>query len=473
MFRPTSARLVLFAVVPSVVLTTLLIALSPALAVTLLILGFAAAVIALRWQAGASILGAAYALSIVLFVCASLLPFDRLLLPTTALMVLTVTLRLVTCPPGRSGKLVLVVSAIVLYWILHIGLSTQPSLDVSALGLRKSLFILLGLLAGLAAERRSAGWLKHSLIWLLAIALLISVAGHIWFPQIEGMVSRDADVYTSMIGGEQRMQGLFAGPFHVSIAGGAVSLYGMRLARRRILVGSALCIIGLVAIYLSMVRTGYLAFAVAGAFGYILRSRVSKGSLRLVVLAPLAGIVVFFALRRTPVLDRAVSMISSIADFGNDSRLTNRLVDYVQAGRMIGDRPLLGWGPGVAGDTMGSHFPAGGHVTAHNLGLKLMVEGGGVGLALWLVALALCFSLLDKYRSDGMLSVEFIILVLVFGITGSAIEALPVTFILAAWIGASISHPDAAAPTGPILIDRVDFRHQSAAMTAFSSIERD
>lgn len=105
---------------------------------------------------------------------------------------------------------------------------------------------------------------------------------------------------------------------------------------------------------------------------------------------------------------------------------------------MFFDSPVYGWGSGSAGDTLGSAFAGGEHVTPHNILLKFAVEGGLIGLALLGAVVASIVSGLTWRSVHGQLATVSAVGLLAMGITGSAIDTLPVSYLALMLVGLGI-----------------------------------
>ena len=270
---------------------------------------------------------------------------------------------------------------------------------------------------------------ERLVIKLVASVLGLSVVGHLWLPAINALSPKnDADVYTGLYGGEVRLQGLFAGPFHAALAG--VFLIGWALVRWRsssILPKVAL-VVGAVGMYLTLVRTSYIAVAMIVAALVVFASSFTSFLKRAAIVGSLGLLALLFAEALGG--EKVFKIIESIGDFSTDGRFLNRLPEYERGLSMFSGSPLFGLGAGSAGDTLGPAFAAHLHVTPHNLLLKILVEGGLIGMLLWVLLIVAIWKGVDTKTRTGQLAVVSILGIFGLGITGSAIEALPVTYLV-------------------------------------------
>ncbi len=336
----------------------------------------------------------------------------------------------------RGAAVVIWVTVIGLLWFLFMFHPNIPGLDVGLLGLRKTVFCLFGLVLGVAVPRPLLDAVEMSVVKVLALAVGASIALHVFAPQWEQtIVVRSADMYTSSIDGIQRLQGVFAGPFHVAIAALLLVVWGVvRIREHRI--GAPLAIgLGGVAVYLTAVRTAYVALLVA-ICAIILTSRTLGRVVRRLAALLLLGVIVFAVI--DAVAPGVSQMVDSIAGFSTDRRFLGRFDGYREGFGLFLSSPVIGWGAGSAGDTLGVFFAGGEHVTSHNVLLKILVEGGLLGGLAWLgLAIAVVRNL---RRGDPRteIAVGAVGVVLGMGITGSSLEALPPTYVAFMFVGLAL-----------------------------------
>jgi len=342
----------------------------------------------------------------------------------------------------RATSTVLWASAVIAFWAVLIFHANVPTLETGLLGLRKTVFCVVGLVLGAAVARRHLPAFERTLVKILALGVGTSIALFLFAPALESsLVTRDADVYTGMLSGVARLQGIFAGPFHAATAGLILIVWG--IARFRVQRNLALvCIgVGAIAVYLSLVRTAYVALAVAVAFMILASPTAGKAIRRIVgvALAAIAGGVVITATN-----SEAFAIVETIFEFGTDARFAGRFPGYAEGLTLITQSPIFGWGAGSAGDTLGPAFIHGEHVTSHNVLLKIGVEGGLLGLALWFGLITSAVRRLPRLSPYTPAAVGMLGILLGMGLTGSSLEALPVTFVAFVLVGLGL---DAGAVT--------------------------
>jgi O-antigen ligase len=358
------------------------------------------------------------------------------------LLLVAVALILFLTSPAASPRhwTTVLVAAALVFWLGGLALHPNvPDLATAAVGFRKSATILLAVVLGACwpeEERRQA---THFTVGLLAAGCVGSLALHWFAPDLElTIIDRAADFWTYTFGGETRAQGIFAGPFHLAMAGSAVLLMGLARILRfpRLWTGWALIGIGAVVLSEAAVRSGILT-AAAGSLFLLARNGLRAHPQirrRIAVGLALSTIVAVVALALQPTqpiepVDRTTAL-SSVLSLELDQRAAGRFETWQQAVEMTASSPLVGWGLGSAADTEGFRFERGSHVTSHNLLLRYGVEAGVIGLALfafvwWRVGAA-------AWRDEGDEPLIGFLVVSGFGVGGSAGEAIPVSLLLVA-----------------------------------------
>lgn len=321
-------------------------------------------------------------------------------------------------------------------WLLLTLNPNVPDIETGLLGLRKASLAFVALGAGAlwpATTRRLA---PELVVGLLTLGSAMSLLLHFGLPGVESGFARSADVYTSFFRGSTRMQGLWAGPFHVALAGTflTIAAWHIWLTRARKIPPSAVlfALLGLPMIFAANVRTAFLAVAFAFAATLLLRAPRTANPLRRWLGTAVLAISAL-GLVMTGLIDN--SALSSIGQLGNDGRALTRLDRWSDALSLFGSSPLVGNGAGSAGATLQNAFYNGLHVTTDNAFLVPLVEGGLLGVA----AMALAMFAVAR-RSDGLLnlahpSAAALLALTVFALTGNILEASPVSVFLMIIIG--------------------------------------
>ena len=345
-------------------------------------------------------------------------------------------------PNGRSNTaLIVVASTIVIIAALEVLNSNVPSISTGLIGFRKSATFLLGILIGLG-WRGSRIYALRLTWWCLFLTASISLAAHVVFPSLALMRNRSAGKYTALIGGADRMQGLLAGPFHVSLLGAFLVIASLApgVVIPRLWLRFIAAVVGVACLFLSQVRTGYVAVAVGVLVMAIVTGSFRSWTSRLSGVVILAPIAFLYFDEFTDIVYRNVALGRLLDQGVDDSRFTSRYSAWQASFDLISRAPLLGWGSGSAGDTLKSNFYGGQHVTSHNMFLKYAVEGGLVQFFLFLL---LCFALLIAVRPSQdatRFGIAVAIPIMVFGLVGSAVESNPISYGLAVIWGLCAGH---------------------------------
>jgi O-antigen ligase len=335
----------------------------------------------------------------------------------------------------RGSAVVGWVTAIIVCWILLSFHPNVPSLDTGLLGFRKSVLAFAGIVLGCAIARPMIEKFERLIIGALASALSVSIFGYYFVPSIEQLVSRAAGEYTSLYAGQARLQGIFAGPFHVSAAGVLLVCWVIVRWREHRFLALLYGAIGLVSVYLSLVRSAYVALAIV-IVAAVLFSPVATTVFRRAAIVFVGAIGIYSVSVYTE--SSLFATAQSISNFSTDGRFLNRLPGYERGLGLVEASPLYGWGSGSAGDTMGGAFTEGAHVTSHNILLKFAVEGGFIGVFLIVGLFVVLCRRLPAGSAQARLGVLAGVSLLGFGISLSAIETLPVSYFVMAMIGLGV-----------------------------------
>jgi O-antigen ligase len=336
---------------------------------------------------------------------------------------------------GPTRWVVLAVVVVLAVWTLLLLHPNVPDFITGLEGWRKSVMAIVGLVLGCAVVPRRPT--EDAVISVLVVALGVSIVAHLWLPGIEDMVSRDAAVYTGEFEGSERLQGVFAGPFHIAQAAVLVIGWAGVRFRSRPLLAAVAAVVGLVALGLASVRTSFIALAVVVVV--------------LVLVIPLSRRARWIAVASITVVGAASVAAASLGLLGSaaaslfsvttDGRFLNRFPGYADALEALRQSPLVGWGAGSAGDTLGPQFlPEFFHVTSHNILLKIAVEGGLVGIAAWVFLAVAIWRTVGWSTGAGRVALVSLIGLAVFGVVGSSLEALPVTYFLFVMVGLACSN---------------------------------
>jgi O-antigen ligase len=335
----------------------------------------------------------------------------------------------------RGGAAIGWVTAILFFWALLTVHPNIPSLEVGVLGFRKTVFCLAGVVAGAAISQRLLPAVELTAVRVLGSAVAVSVVVHQFAPGLEQSITRAAGEYTALLGGESRMQGIFAGPFHAATACLLLIVWGIARFRSFKRLAPLMVALGLLGMYLTLVRTAYVALGLA--------------VVALILCAPTAGKVVqrvagtvlvsFIAIAIITAWNPdAFGVVDSITGFSTDNRFLGRFPGYAEGINLVFTSPIVGWGSGSAGDTLEKFFVSGAHVTSHNIFLKILIEGGLVGAALWGGLVIAIFRRLSRGTPSTTIAVGGLAVLIGMGITGSSLETLPLTWFIFLFVGMAV-----------------------------------
>jgi O-antigen ligase len=326
----------------------------------------------------------------------------------------------------RRGKAVVIWAALIIgLWVALMFHPNIPGLDVGILGLRKTVLCVAGVVAGASIPRRLIPAVERSVVKVLILAMTVSIALHLFAPGVESSIGRSAGEYTALLGGEARLQGVFAGPFHVAL--GCLILIGWSLARiatQRKLAMLAF-IVGVAGMYLSLVRTAYVAAALVVMVVIFLAPTFDKFARRI------GGAVVVGAIGATVLAminPEVLAVLNSVADFSTDTRFQGRFPGYQEGIQLFQSSPIFGWGSGSAGDTLSGFFLGREHITSHNIILKIAVEGGLLGIVLWSGLLVSIIRRMSRVNPLTVVAGASLAAVVGMGLTVASIEALPLSY---------------------------------------------
>ena len=332
--------------------------------------------------------------------------------------------------------LIALTAIIVIIAALEILNPNVPSVTVGLLGFRKTATFLLGLAIGLGWRGSRIQGLRLTW-WCMFATASVSLVIHLVFPAIEESIPRNADKYTALISGMVRMQGVLAGPFHVSMLGVFLVLSalapGIVIKSRWVRLTAA--VVGSLCVYFAEVRTGLVALAVGALVMMLITGSARRWVNRLILLAAFGILGVIYIEPLTEYARQSVGF-RRLLDAGlDDTRFTGRFTTWSTSLDMIDRSPFLGSGSGSAGDTLGQYFAAGDRVTSHNTFLKYAVEGGifqGLLFASLCIGLALAVRpSRDSTRFGAAAGLTF----LCFALVSAAPEALPISLGLAITVG--------------------------------------
>lgn len=250
----------------------------------------------------------------------------------------------------------------------------------------------------------------------------------------------DSAADTNKYGSTARAISFFSGPFHYGmfcVLNMALAIFlARKVASKKYYVIAAICLVG---VFCSYTRTNMACALITVTFFFAVSSakvgnlnRVSTVRIVLSCLGLALVIAIFIGSPGYVNLgnDQLNSLINSILNAGQDTRLLNRFETWDQAFKFIDMHPITGNGIGAAGDTLAAHNVALNWVTPHNAFIKVAVELGIGGVALFTIFLVSSFVLSFRLaKTDAetlalLLSVSAIVLLNMM--LGSTLGTFPV-----------------------------------------------
>jgi O-antigen ligase len=336
---------------------------------------------------------------------------------------------------SRAAPAALAALGVLAVWLLFALNPNTPSLSVAVAGARKVGFVYVALALGLLWAHGRTVSVERTLARILLVIGGAALLLHLGAPGVESGFARSAGEFTEEFAGQKRMTGFYGGPFHISLLGAFLVLWGWHSFLSKAesgRVAAAFALIGVALLYFAEVRTGYLAVALGVLLTLLLRPSPGRTRGQSAALTVLVAIVVAFLLASGTISSEA---ISSLGHLGSDSRVESRVETFGAAFDLIRHSPLVGWGPGSAGSGVSQYFFLHQHVTSHNMLVGILVEGGIVGLAVAALPFVLFARLSRGLRSVSHPAAAAAIALLAFAFSTDVFEALPVSFALILLIG--------------------------------------
>jgi O-antigen ligase len=138
-------------------------------------------------------------------------------------------------------------------------------------------------------------------------------------------------------------------------------------------------------------------------------------------------------------------VIQSLFKMNLDQRLLYRIEGWKRIIPTILSQPVLAYGMGSAGDTLQRLYNFKIHFTSHNLALKILLETGIIGFIFYLSFIGSWLLYIAGLKRDtkdigiknlALLSICLLLIILINGLTGSAVEAYPINLYIWFFMGA-------------------------------------
>ncbi len=250
---------------------------------------------------------------------------------------------------SRVAPAALASLAVIGVWLLLAVNPNTPSLSVAFAGARKVGFVYVALALGLLWAHGRTMSVERTLTRLLLAAGVAALLVHVAAPGLEASFARSASEFTEEFDGQARMSGFYGGPFHISLLGAFLVLWGWHSFLSKVegpRVAALFAAVGAALLLFAEVRSGYLAVALGVLLTLLLRPGANRTRGQALALTLMVAVVVGFLLASGTI---ASNSISSLGHLGSDTRVESRLETYSAGFHLIGASPLFGWGPGAAG----------------------------------------------------------------------------------------------------------------------------
>ncbi|QXW04679.1 O-antigen ligase family protein [Rhodococcus globerulus] len=333
----------------------------------------------------------------------------------------------------RGGVVVGWAAAVIGFWALLMFHPNVPDFNTALLGFRKTVLAFAGLALGCAMRPQWIPKLEILIIRFTAAAVAVSIASNFFFPALSSSILRAAGRYTAVYEGQDRLQGIYAGPFHAAAAG--LLLVGWAIVRWNLHRRTAIIVgtLGMVCMYFTYVRSAYVTLGLMILVALLMAPHL-KVVTRRFAWAGMIALVGYVALVWSG--DEAVlGTVGSISEFSTDNRFLDRIPSWEEAFTLFNDSIFYGWGAGSAGDTMSDAFVGGVHVTPHNMLLKFAVEGGLIGLLLIAGLVGAVVRRIDRTSDQARLGAVSAMVIIGMGLTISSIDMLPITYFAMVLLG--------------------------------------
>lgn len=325
-----------------------------------------------------------------------------------------------------------------------------PTLQVGLEGFRKTTYQMLAVFLGIYCVRDSLEVEKISRYLCYASIPILLYGIKQWFffsPFDQRIIELNfGRLCTYYLGGSRRAISIFSGPFHFGMFSCFIALLSLYFyLKRKNFLYLVLFIISITGVFFSMTRTSIVALVISGLFFLWFAKSEKRRLLKKinVLFVPLLLILIIISSQKfLPV----TNMLKTLENVSEDQRFLNRFVGYRKMPKAFIECPIIGYGMGSAGDTLGPLFKGKTHFTSHNLGFKILIETGLLGLGFYtfffLSWFKKAFSLFKSEniyeRNLSVLITSIVLVLLVNGIVGSGVEAYPINLYIWFFMGALV-----------------------------------
>lgn len=325
-----------------------------------------------------------------------------------------------------------------------------PTLQVGLEGFRKTTYQMMAIFLGIYCVRDSLEVEKicRYLCYASIPILLYGIKQWFFFSPFDQRIIElnfgGLGVY--YLGGSRRAISIFSGPFHFGMFSCFIALLSLYFyLKRKNFLYLVLFIISITGVFFSMTRTSIVALVISGLF-FLWFAKPEKRRLLKKINVLFVPLLLILIIISSPKFLPFTNMLKTLENVSEDQRFLNRFVGYRKMPKAFIERPIIGYGMGSAGDTLGPLFKGKVHFTSHNLGFKILIETGLLGLGVYIFfflawfkkAFSLFKSKNTYVRNLSVLIISVVLVLLVNGIVGSAVEAYPINLYIWFFMGALV-----------------------------------
>jgi len=325
-----------------------------------------------------------------------------------------------------------------------------PTLFAGLEGFRKTAFQMLGFLLGIyfIYDYIQVEKIIKYIYFLLIPVLLYGIKQFFYFSPFDYKIidMNLAGYWTYHIFDRVRAISIFSGPFHFGMFSCLMSLLSLYFfLKKGKLIYLIIFYISVLGVFFSMTRVNVIALIITTLFFlWFSKPRTQKFSKILLIIFTVTLFMVVVILWN---FSYVVKLFSSILEITEDLRFLGRFRGYRRILEAFVKNPIIGYGMGSAGDTLGYQYNWEFHVTSHNMFLKVLTETGLIGIIIYIGFFFMwfkrAFSLVKQDRNNyiknfSVLVISIVIVLLVNGLTGSSIEAYPISLYVWFFMGVLI-----------------------------------
>jgi len=328
--------------------------------------------------------------------------------------------------------------------------SNVPSLTIGFEGFRKTTFQMLAVFIGIyfIENKEQIQKILKTLAWFSIPVLLYGLKQFFLFSSFDLKIIElnAASIWTHKYGGIYRSISIFSGPFHFGMFSCIIALiflyFYLKIKKFSYLFLSIVSIMG---VFLSMTRTNIVALIISYLFFlWFIKPEKQRFFKKINVLFIIFLLIIsIISIKKFfPI----TYVLKSFENISEDQRLLVRFVGYRKMTKAFIESPIIGYGMGSAGDTLGPLFEGKTHFTSHNLGFKIFIETGLAGLGVyiffflaWFNKAFNLFKIKDSnIKNLSVLITSIVLILLINGLVGSPVGAYPINLYVWFFMGALV-----------------------------------